>query len=139
MWKSEKASLGNMIAEILDCAVAAQIDVLSNGEKPLLRNHIDDREWFGEAAGTALLASAAYRLAVLAPGLDYTKYTNWADQSRMAVASCVNEQTGIISPIVKWSDWRDKKPWVEASSEAQSFAILMHAAHRDCISAGQCN
>ncbi|KAL9625094.1 MAG: hypothetical protein Q9160_000823 [Pyrenula sp. 1 TL-2023] len=135
----EKTSLVNAIVEILDCAVAAPAEVPFGGSGPLLRNHMDDEEWFGEAAGTALLASVAYRMAVLIPELDWTRYTAWADRSRMVVASCVDERTGVIAPVVKWSDWRDKNPWDEASSEAQSFAILMYTAHRDCACAGKCN
>lgn len=134
----KKTSLVNTIVEILDCAVAAPAEVLFGGSKSLLRNYLDDEEWFGEAAGTALLASVAYRLAVLIPELDWTRYIDWADRSREAVASCVDKGTGVIAPVVKWSDWRDRNPWDEASSEAQSFAILMYTAYRDCVCAGKC-
>ena len=137
-WNDADTMLVNSIMEIMDCAIAAPSDELANGRGALLRNHLDDIEWFGEAAGTALFSSVAYRLATLIPEVNWDKYTQWADLSREAVVSCIDKETGIIRPVVKWGDWHDTQPWDQPSSEAQSFAILMHAAHRDCVCALRC-
>ncbi|KAL9109657.1 MAG: hypothetical protein Q9227_005695 [Pyrenula ochraceoflavens] len=137
MWKDEEGELVGMIIDILDCVVEAPAEELS-GRGPLLRNHLDDEVSFGEAAGTALLVSVVYRMVVLNPDMDWNRYLAWADRGREAVSSCVSESTGIIAPVNNWSDWHDTKPCDRPSSEAQSFAILMYSAYRDCICLGYC-
>lgn len=60
-WKDEQTQLKNYIMELLDGALASPRD----SANMLLRNYLNDETYPGEAAGTALLAAMAYRMAVL--------------------------------------------------------------------------
>jgi rhamnogalacturonyl hydrolase YesR len=127
------ATIAGYIKEILDGARGASRD-----DAGLLLNYMNDATWFGDASGTALLAAAAYRGAVLAPETFGSAYIEWADISRQAIVSSVSSTTGIIAPTVNPLAWGDRKPYTEGSPEGQSFAVLMYAAYRDCVCAGIC-
>ena len=122
------------IKEILDGAIRSPHDPANN----LLRNNLNDHSWFGETAGTALLASAAYRVAVLAPETFDQKYIDWADEMRQAVAACVDPETGIAAPADNALDWTDRKPMLTGSPEGQAFVVMLYAAYRDCVCGGVC-
>ncbi|KAK7968928.1 hypothetical protein PG988_008001, partial [Apiospora saccharicola] len=131
-----------IVRDILDAAIA--LDDAEPAE-PLLRNYLNDTTWFGELSGTTLLTATVYRLAVLAPdefnsggnGTSSTssKYVKWADAKRSEIISRVDSQ-GLLSPVINPLNWGDRTPGTE-SPEAQSFALLMFAAHRDYQEAGQ--
>ncbi|KAI5861900.1 hypothetical protein GGS23DRAFT_611022 [Durotheca rogersii] len=122
--------LRDSIRGILDAAM--RLDAAEPGE-PLLRNYLDDATWFGELAGTTLLAATAYRMARLAPAEFGARYVRWADAKRRAAEARVDAR-GLLAPVVNPLDWRDRTPRSE-SPEAQSFAVLMFAAHRDYLAA----
>ena len=101
----------------------------------LLRNYLNDETYSGEAAGTALLAATAYRMAVLVP--DYFgpdgfggKYLAWADESRIAVEKCI-DKNGLVAPVVNPLRHLQREPLDRGSPEGQCFAVLMFAAYSD--------
>ncbi|KAK5637193.1 hypothetical protein RRF57_012905 [Xylaria bambusicola] len=98
-------------------------------EEPLLRNYLNDTTWFGEMSGTTLLVATTYRMATLVPRTFGESYVVWADGKRGEVLKRINED-GLLSPVINPLDWNDRTPGT-ASPEAQSFAVLMFAAHRD--------
>lgn len=111
---------------ILDGAIA-----MDNAEpdEPLLRNYLNDTTWFGELAGTALLAATAYRAVQLQPETFGQRYIDWADEKRDAVTAMIGSD-GLLAPVVNPLNWNDRTPATK-SPEAQSFAILMFSAYRD--------
>lgn len=130
-----------ILRDILDAALALDA---AEPREPLLRNYLNDTTWFGELAGTTLLASTVYRLAVLVPeefgGNNNNKeYVAWADAKRPEIVARVDSR-GLLAPVVNPLGWGDRTPHTE-SPEAQSFAVLMFAAWRDyqemCQSGGE--
>ncbi|KAJ7147627.1 Six-hairpin glycosidase-like protein [Mycena crocata] len=138
-WKDGAINdLSDWIKEILDAAVAAPSD------GGLLRNYIDDTgkdHGFGEIAGSSLLASVAYRMAILQPakfGGD-AKYVAWADGIRTTLGKDGHvTDKGVVTPAVNPHDWKDTNPDTEGSPEGQGMVVLMYAAWRDCVTAGTC-
>jgi rhamnogalacturonyl hydrolase YesR len=131
--------LTEMIISMLTCAMKQPREP----ESGLLRNYLDgpshksSKYAFGDSAGTALLASAVYRLAVLVPDVFATrKYLEWAHASREAVARHV-DITGKVSPVADVSHVPSKRA-VDHTSEGQSMALLLYSAWRDCVSCGIC-
>jgi rhamnogalacturonyl hydrolase YesR len=120
--------LPGWIKEIVDGVIAAD-----NDKSELLRNYMDEKEWFGEISGTALIAATAYRMAVLDPAIFGAKYVQWADKKAAAVMKHVDHQTGIASPVVNPLDRRQKFPEMMGSSEGESFVLMLYAAHRDYL------
>ncbi|KAI1388368.1 uncharacterized protein F4822DRAFT_443398 [Hypoxylon trugodes] len=121
--------LKNIIRSILDGAIARD-----NAEpnEPLLRNYLNDTTWFAELSGTTLLTATAYRMAQLEPADFGNNYISWADSKRQAITDKISSD-GLLSPVINPLNWKDKTPATE-SPEAQSFAVLMFAAHRDFTS-----
>jgi hypothetical protein len=130
----EKEELFNAVKGILEGAMKHGRDPKSQ----LIRNYIPDKGWFGENAGTAALASAAFRLAALYPSRrdDFAQHLQWAEESRRVVLRHIEEDTGLVSPVINPMDWKDRKPF-RASAEGQCFALLMYAAHRDWMASLQ--
>ncbi|KAF2722629.1 hypothetical protein K431DRAFT_319569 [Polychaeton citri CBS 116435] len=121
----------------------------SKDEDGLLRNYLNDTTWFGEISGTAAITTAVYRTAVLQERLgqkhegDLLKPVTkqmlaWADANREAIAAHVDPTTGIASPAVNPLGWSDRNPYTAGSPEGESFLILLYAAYRDYILAGDC-
>ncbi|KAI1130114.1 hypothetical protein F5Y10DRAFT_236682 [Nemania abortiva] len=123
---SKLGGLTAAIRDILDTAIALD---QAETEEPLLRNYLNDTSWFGELSGTTLLVVTAYRMAKLAPRAFGDQYVAWAKAKREEVLERINED-GLLSPVVNPLNWGDRTP-ATASPEAQSFAVLMFAAHRD--------
>jgi hypothetical protein len=128
------ASLTSMLETMLVCMMAQSRDE----QNDLLKNYLDgpgqeSEAWaFGDAAGTALVTSAIYRLAVLVPEVfAQQKYVSWADQNLVAVAKHVHED-GRVSPVAQINGVPSKEP-VESTSEGQSMALLLYAARRDFL------
>ncbi len=104
--------------------------------------------WFGEASGTAGLAAAIYRFAVLDLTNDaghrvekdtLTQYLDWADRARETIVlNCINYTTYIVAPTVNPYDWFSPVPFTSGSPEGNSFVGMMGAAYVDCIKAGVC-
>lgn len=133
-WTSEQNSLKKSIIDILNGAAHAA----RRGQPPLFCNYLDDGTWFADAASTAIIASVAYRMAVLAPDVTKQHHIAFADKLREAVEAHADNATGVVAPTVNPLDWKSRIPSVEGSPEGQSFAVLMFAAHRDyCMQAGK--
>ena len=133
------ATLTRLITSMLQCMMSQKRDEQSD----LLKNYLDgpshrSAAWaYGDAAGTALMASAVYRLAVLLPDTyGSLSYLSWADQNRRAVARHVDYE-GTVGPVADVGHVPSKGP-VNQTSEGQSMVILMYSAWRDCIDAGVC-
>ncbi|GAA6064633.1 hypothetical protein JCM10212_000602 [Sporobolomyces blumeae] len=94
----------------------------------LLPNYYDLPSSFSDAAGSALLASAAYRLAVLDPKGDYASILASAATIRAAVNSGVDSSSGLLSPVVDPLAFAQQG---KTSPEGQAFVLLLHSAWRD--------
>lgn len=140
-WTSQQTLLKRWIYAILSGAKSTGTD--SNG---LIRNYVAGGPSgasqsppsgnFGDVTGTAMLASVAYRMAVLDPS-GGKQYVSWADGLRKAVAASVNS-TGYAVPTVDPLNWFATNPYYGGSPEGQSAAGVMAAAYRDCRNAGRC-
>ena len=122
--------------ELLDGVIC--VDSRTRTDSGLLRNYLDDGSWFPEAAGTAMLAAAAYRVRSLRPDVFGAEYARWAGEKHRAVAAHIDHRTGVVAPVVYPLDHLDRRPLYSGSSEAQSFVALMYAAYRDCVCEGLC-
>jgi hypothetical protein len=130
--------LGGWIKEILDGAMRTSMD------GGLLRNYLDDPcngdgHGFGEVSGTVLLASVAYRVAVLLPRVFGKVYVDWAEGVRDVIGDGGHVTgNGTVVPTVNPLGWGDTRPYTAGSPEGQCFVVLMYAAWRDCVYAGVC-
>jgi len=136
---SSRGSLSNVLTSMLNCTMSQSRD----SESGLLKNYLDGLSHvsadyaFGDTAGSALMASAVYRLALLMPDRFGTPPNlDWADTTRLAVSRRVN-QNGTVRPVADVSHVPSKMP-VDHTSEGQSMVILMYSAWRDCVIAGVC-
>lgn len=131
--RPEISKLDQWVGDILDGAIHTDDDE----ESGLLRNYLGDKDWFGETSGTALLAAATYRMAVLNPAtFGQAKYLDWAHQKRQAVLNRIDEN-GYAYPAVNPLDHSSRQP-IKESAEGESFLLILGAAWRDCICAGVC-
>lgn len=128
-WKEELDMLQRSIFGILEGAVNAK----KKGSPPLLCNFLDDHDWFGDAASTAMLTAVTYRMAVLAPELCESRYIKFAEESRQAVMAHVDPATGRVAPTPQGGlpGWTVNEPSTDGSSQGHSFVVMMHSAHRD--------
>lgn len=81
-----------------------------------------------DAAGTALMASAAYRLAALKPTMSSKLPMDSVDKARVQILQKhVNYSTGIVSPVVDPQNPVAPTPLqpTNSSAEAQAFVLLM--------------
>ncbi|THH32646.1 hypothetical protein EUX98_g1533 [Antrodiella citrinella] len=132
-FKTEMSDLSNWVTEIL------------NGMYPHLRsdqlflNYADNNSTFSDAASTALLASAAYRHALL--NKVHTQLPN-AERSRLALVSPTNssnsslghfDQNMWLTPVVNPHQFGIQG---SESPEAQAFVVEMQAAWGDWVRAG---
>jgi rhamnogalacturonyl hydrolase YesR len=122
----EQSSLLWMTKRILDAAVGAD-----NDPSGLLRNYLDDESWFGEVAGTALMAATAFRMAVLEPDSFGKQYTIWASGKLDAVGRHIDPETGIAAPVVNSLNEGQRTPLDGVNPEGQAFVILCYTAWRD--------
>ncbi|KAG6831117.1 hypothetical protein H0H87_006142 [Tephrocybe sp. NHM501043] len=143
-WKEDAVKdLTTWIMEILDGATASTLD------GGLLRNYLNENDTgghgFGEISGSSMLASVAYRMAVLQPQACGQKYINWADGIRGVLGGKDDNgkphitEDGVATPAVNPLAWKDTKPFTTGSPEGQGFVVLMYSAWRDCILASICN
>ncbi|KAM6492170.1 hypothetical protein JOM56_011894 [Amanita muscaria] len=140
-------ALSGYIQEILDAAIEAPT------EDGLLINYWNDAvntdgHGYGEISGSSLLASVAYRLAVLKPaGLSPAKvasYASFGDKIRNVLGGKDSQgkphitANGTATPAVNPLNWYDTTPWTAGSPEGNNFVVLLYTAWRDCIKAGIC-
>lgn len=106
-------------------------------DEALLRNYIDDPSWFPEVAGTASIVAAVYRMAFLISlhldcNLSLHRYREWAEEKYRAISlNCIDQQTGLVTPVVNALNHRDRTPLASGTAEAQCFVLMMEAARRD--------
>lgn len=141
-WKQNAiSSLTQYIKEIVDGAMHTSED------QGLLRNYYDsstDNLGYGEASGSALLASTVYRMAILQPSTFTSAHLTWADNIRHVLGKSDSKgnshitSNGVVTPVVNPYDWLASAPYDAASPEGNSFVILLYAAWRDCVIAGNC-
>lgn len=136
-WREDAISdLTSMIKEIIDGAMGYPND------GGLLRNYLDDTtsdHGFREVSGSSMLASVAYRMAVLQPDVFGASYVTWADGIREILAGGTYVTSdGVVAPAVNPMDWADTTPYTSGSPEGQTFVVLMYAAWRDCVTAKRC-
>lgn len=131
--------IDRIIQSILFCTMKQARDP----ETGLIRNYLDGSQHpsaeyaFGDVAGTALMSSAVYRLAVLQPSIfGGSSHLSWANQNRKAVLKFV-DCNGKVSQV---ADIHHVPSMIVANetSEAQSMVILMYSAWRDCKAADIC-
>ena len=130
-----QAALEDSVMATLCGAAAAQTKAGFPPAKPhagLLRNYLDEENASGDAAGTALLAAAVYRMAVLVPGRVDEGLLERADAWREAVRGCVKED-GLVVPVANIVVWQERDVFWRGSSEGQSFVAMMVAAWRDYL------
>ena len=134
-------SLTLWIKEILDGAMGAP------RAQQLLRNYLNDTRdghGFGETSGSSLIASVAYRMAVIDPQVFGTRYVAFADNIRGVLGGVDASgnphitSRGTATPAVNPLDWQDTTPWTAGSPEGNNFVVLMYAAWRDCVLANIC-
>ncbi|MCJ1287631.1 hypothetical protein MMC26_006983 [Xylographa opegraphella] len=135
-WQTWQTTLEERIMAILRGAVAAQTKAGFRPAAPragLLRNYLDVEHASGDAAGTALLAAAVYRMAVLAPERVGAGLVERADVWREAVSGCVKAEDGLVVPVANIVVWQERDVFWRGSSEGQSFVVMMVAAWRDYL------
>ncbi|GAA5849294.1 hypothetical protein JCM9279_006440 [Rhodotorula babjevae] len=122
-FSDEKADLAEWATEILTSAFS---HIKSDG---LLPNYFDSASGssFSDAAGSALLAASAYRLAQLG-GTSSSYLVNSAATIRSAVNSKISSSTGWVSPVVNPLSFKEQS---SASPEGEVFLLLLEAAWRD--------
>ncbi|GAA5886905.1 hypothetical protein JCM6882_009379 [Rhodosporidiobolus microsporus] len=96
----------------------------------LLPNYYDaaSNSSFSDAAGSALLAATAYRLAQLDPSAVSASTLRKAAIVRVAVNAGVNTTTGWLQPVVDPLSWTEQ---TATSPESEAFVLLLQAAWRD--------
>ncbi|GAA5956693.1 hypothetical protein JCM3765_005705 [Sporobolomyces pararoseus] len=119
---NEISDLKRWTREVLE---ASFLTIQSDG---LLNNYIDNPKSFTDSAGSALLSSSAYRLAVLDSTTDYSSILKSAFAIRSAVNARVDRKTGWLSGAVDPLSWKKQ---IEKSPEGQAFVLLLEAAWRD--------
>ena len=124
--KDEQKSLVNMTKDIL--VGATSFDTDNTG---LLRNYLDHDTWFPETSGTALLAATAFRMATLEPATFGETYASWALRKLNAVKQCIDENSGLVSPVVNPLKESQRTPLDGVSPEGQAFVVLLYVAWRD--------
>jgi hypothetical protein len=133
-WTAEQQKLIGFAKEIIDGAMR----IGPESHSGLLHNYISTASTFPEAAGTAMITANIYRIAVLAPDVfATTQYLAWADARRADVVKFVGPK-GVLRPVINPYKYTENSPYGNTSPEAQSFAILLYAASRDCVCAGCC-
>ena len=90
----------------------------------LVRNYIDEDDWWGETGGTALIAASIYRFAVLLSDHAELGYGEWADGLAESVVAQSHAFANPMNP-------RDRAHLTGGSSEGHSFLLMLYAAQRD--------
>jgi len=122
----EQKMLLDMTKGILDGAIEADTDASG-----LLRNYLDDETWFAEVAGTALMAATVFRMSILEPGTFGERYIGWAKRKLESVSRHVDEDSGIVAPVVNSLKEGQRTPLNGINPEGQAFVVLLYAAWRD--------
>ncbi|KAF8577519.1 hypothetical protein K439DRAFT_1396617 [Ramaria rubella] len=124
-FQSEQADLKDWAVEILDGMYTYSTNYY------LFHNYADDNTTFADAASTALIAAATYRLALLTQ--TYDRIPN-AEASRKSLSDGTHlDSGGWLTPVV---NPENSALSGSESPEAQAFVIEMQAAWRDWVANG---
>ncbi|KAJ4990199.1 hypothetical protein SVAN01_04290 [Stagonosporopsis vannaccii] len=123
--QDEQRVLMEMVEGIIKGTVEQDTDASG-----LLRNYLGDEVWWGEVAGTALLAAAVFRMAVMAPEV-FGKYAGWAVEKMRVVSHNIDKETGIAAPVVNALNEGQRTSLDGTNPEGQAFVVLMYAAWQD--------
>ena len=120
---------------------------LEEQECSLLPNYLTDPTYFKDCAGTAALAAAIFRYALLAktttemfPGIlaisqhvefCRTLFLPMGERLRNAVLAHIDTRTGVAAPMCWPLDHYSRTPCYSGSSEGLGFVVLMQTAWRD--------
>ncbi|KAJ3924333.1 MAG: hypothetical protein NXY57DRAFT_1045021, partial [Lentinula lateritia] len=117
--------LGIWIQEIVGGAMGTP---MTDG---LLRNYLNDTSsdglGFGDISSSSLIASVAYRMAVLQPQTFGSPYIQWAEGIRTTLGgnnSAGNPHVtsnGTVTPAVNPLNWYDTTPYTAGSPEGNNF------------------
>jgi hypothetical protein len=137
-WTQYPGTLKSYIYEILDGVLASSSNLdPSNG---MVRNYIQggvnnpsdtSYTWFGEGSGTAGIAAAIFRMAILDPSMA-SKYLPWAEAAKKSISQQIGSD-GILRPTCNPYDWFSQQPYNAGSPEGQAFAGMLGAAYVDYI------
>lgn len=122
----EQAALRGLLQSTLDAVI-----MVDTHPSHLLRNYLDDNTAFADVAGTALMAAAAFRFALLHEKADAEPYAAWASAKLHAVAQHIDTESGIAHPVVDSLKENREMSVGEVNPEAQAFVVLAWAAWRD--------
>jgi len=119
-----ESQLEDLIKGIIRSAVVSDAD-----ENGLLRNYFKDTSYFGEKAGTAAIASAIFRMAVLKRATLSDEEIAWTEKM-VGIVYRMWRKTALLHRVVNPLTSRDRNPQF-GSAEGQAFALYLLAAHRD--------
>jgi hypothetical protein len=71
------------------------------------------------------------RMGVLEPGVFGEGDVQWALEKMGVIGECVDQETGIVAPVVNPTRDEQREPLDGVSPEAQAFVVLAVAAWRD--------
>jgi hypothetical protein len=98
----------------------------------LVHNYIDDKSTFEDTAGSAILASAALRLANLGLNDDHVSF---ALQIHSTIGARYINDTGYLINTVNPLDF-GQQATTAGSPEGQAFVVLMESAYREYMAEG---
>ncbi|GAA6044042.1 hypothetical protein JCM8097_001386 [Rhodosporidiobolus ruineniae] len=144
---SQRADLAGWVREIVEGAWGMP---LSNG---LLHNYLNSTSTFADAASTALLISATYRLATLASRFPSALNSSAPSAESLAAAESAYltltsashshiSTSGVLMPVVNPMSYGNQLANVKAdgsgavSPEGEAFVLLMESARRDFVEGG---
>ena len=116
-----------VVLDIIDGARAAA----KKGNPPLLCNYLNDDSYFGDVASTALIASAVFRLAVIASNECGSQRIQFATSCWENIQTHIKDRHGDVGPTPMPGVAVSHTPSMKGSSQGHSFVVMLYAAHRD--------
>ncbi|GAA5881481.1 hypothetical protein JCM1840_001104 [Sporobolomyces johnsonii] len=110
----------------------------------LVHNYLDDATTFGDAAATALLTAATFRLAALGSNSNGTSVMPLLVAAETAYQTLTSTNStslhvsaeGVLSPVVDPVSYGEQLEVGGVSPEGEAFVLLMESGRRDWIEAG---
>jgi hypothetical protein len=105
----------------------------------MFKNYVDQSNDFDDAASSALMAAAVYRLSLLTgvstfvPNAEIARKALLAGNGTSATLSPHFTADGWLSPVVDPENYRSEG---SKSPDGEAFVLSMHAAFHDWIAAG---
>ncbi|GAA5911097.1 hypothetical protein JCM5296_002458 [Sporobolomyces johnsonii] len=138
-FESEVADLQSWVNEIV--TGAWRMPQTTDG---LVHNYLDDASTFGDAAATALLTAATFRLASIGSNSNGTSVTPLLVAAETAYQTLTSTNStslhvspeGVLSPVVDPVSYGEQLEVGGVSPEGEAFVLLMESARRDWIEAG---